>query len=303
MADDALTYPLAPPTLSGTTYTVDWLLEDPKRVTRAISRLALQKFMVDKIFSPAGDITGGAVIYDQATSNDLYATRDVQRVEPLGEFPEITFDRPTPLTAQVEKFGGKFIVSDEARRRNRTGRVTRDIQRLANTIVRKVQQRALTELAAAITANSRTATGSSWADATALTTATQAPNLLPIADLTLVQQSTEVTELGYEYDTMIVNPVDWRNFRMAVGGQSAQARAVLADSGITNVWVTNRKAQGSAYFLAAGMVGEIGYEVPLSTETWRDKDGRQGDWFQSFVLPIVYVTDPFAILEVTGLQA
>jgi hypothetical protein len=303
MADDALTYPLAPPTLSGTTYTVDWLLDDVTRVTRAISNLALQKFMVDRIFSPAGDITGGAVIYDQATTNDLYATRDVQRVEPLGEFPEITFDRPAPLTAQVEKFGGKFVVSDEARRRNRIGRVQRDITRLSNTIVRKVQQRALTELAAAITANSRTATGSSWGDATALTMTTAAPNALPISDLTLVQQSVEQTELGYEYDTMIVNPVDWRNFRMAVGATAAQARAVLADTGINNVWVTNRKAGGSAYFLAAGQVGELGYEMPLTTETWRDKDGRQGDWFQSFVLPIMYVTDPFAILEVTGLQA
>jgi hypothetical protein len=90
MANAPLTYPLGGPTVSGTTWTVDFLLNDPKRVTRAIANLALQRFMVDRIFSPAGDITGGAVIYDQATSNDLYLTRDVERVEPGKDFPIVT---------------------------------------------------------------------------------------------------------------------------------------------------------------------------------------------------------------------
>ena len=48
------------------------------------------------------------------------------------------------------------------------------------------------------------------------------------------------------------------------------------------------------------MVGELGYEMPLSTETWRDPDGKQQDWYQAYVLPICYVTDPYAILETTG---
>jgi hypothetical protein len=69
------------------------------------------------------------------------------------------------------------------------------------------------------------------------------------------------------------------------------------------VWVTNRKTAGTVYWLARGQVGELGYEVPLTTEKWRDPDGRQQDWIQSSVLPIVYVTDPFAILETTGHNA
>jgi hypothetical protein len=42
----------------------------------------------------------------------------VQNVEPGAEFPLVTFDRPTPLVKQVEKFGGKFFVTDEAKDRN-----------------------------------------------------------------------------------------------------------------------------------------------------------------------------------------
>lgn len=279
---------------------VDFLLADPKRVTRSIARLALQKFMIDRIFSPAGTITGGAVVYEQATENDLYPNRDVEKVEAGDEFPVITFDSGSALTAQVEKFGGKFPVTDEAKRRNQLGRVTRAMNQVANVIVRKTQQRALSELQAAITANSRTASGNSWLDLGNALPNTVAPAGQVIGDLTAVEKANEDLELGYSYDLAIMNSQEWRNLRLAAGGTVANARALLADSGINDVWVTNRKTAGTVYWLSQGNVGELGYEVPLSTETWRDADGKQQDWFQTFVLPIMYVTDPFALLETTG---
>lgn len=300
MPPDTLHLPYGVPSVAGTTITVDFLTKDPKRITRAIARLALQRFMVDQIFSPAGDGILGAVVYDQATQNELYANRDVERVEPGDEFPEVTFDRGQPQTAQVEKFGGKFKVTDEARRRNQAGRINRAILQLSNTIQRKTQQRALLELTGAVTAFSRTAVGTSWSTAAGTADGARVPTVGPLADLTLIEQLNETTELGYTYNTGIFNPVQWRFLRLAAGGSSAAARALLADSGITRTWITNRKTAGSVYWLAAGQVGELGYEVPLTTETWRDKDGKQQDWFQSSVLPVVYVTDPFAILETTG---
>jgi hypothetical protein len=242
----------------------------------------------------------GAVVYEQATENDLYPERDVERVEPGDEFPVITFASGEARTAQVEKFGGKFPVTDEARRRNQGGRVIRAIGQIANTIQRKTQARALAELDAAIVEHGRTAAGQSWSDFAGVAEGAQVVTQGPVADLTAVELANEQLELGYSYDLGIFNPSDWRNFRLACGGTNAQARAVLADSGITNVWITNRQTAGKVKWLSQGNVGEMGYEVPLSTETWRDKDGKQQDWFQSYVLPIVYVTDPFAILETSG---
>ena len=303
---DQLTYPYGTPTVNATTgeWTVDTFLQEPRRVTRAIASLALQGFYVDRIFSPAGPITGGAVIYEQATENDLYAARDVEVVNPGDEFPVITFQRGVQLTAQVTKFGGKFPVTDEARRRNKPGRINRAITQLANNIQRKTQQRAISELSAALALHGgRTSVGTSWSDAAAVAFDQQTPATGPIADLTMVEQSNQTLELGYTYNFAIMNPVDWRNFRLAAGGQTFEAQALLRDSGINDVWVTNRKTGGSVYWLAEGQVGELGYELPLSTEQWRDKDGKQQDWFQSFVLPLMYVTDPFAILETTGHQA
>jgi hypothetical protein len=296
-----LTYPVqGAPTISGTTVTADFLLQDPRRVTRLIASLVLQRFYVDRIFSPAGDITGGSVVFDVADANYLYATRDVQRVEPGEEFPIITFERSAPKTAQVEKFGGKFDVTDEAVRRNRVGTINRSVQQLANTIQRKTQQRALLELTAAVTAYSRTSAGTSWSTAAGVAVGSQVATVGPLADVTNVVKQNDVAELGYSYDLAIMNPTDWRNFRLAAGGLESEARAILADSGINDVWTTNRKTAGTVYWLASGQVGELGYEVPLFTETWRDKDGKQKTWYQSSVNPIVYVTDPFAILETTG---
>jgi hypothetical protein len=297
---ESIAYPYGLPSVSGTSLSLDWLVREPRRITRALANIALQRFYVDRIFSPSGPIVGGAVVYEQLQSNDLYAARDIRRVEPGDEFPVVTFERGVPLTAQVEKFGGKFPITDEAVRRNEPGRVIRAIGQLANTINRKIQQRALAELTAAVTAASRTAAGTSWSTYAALTEANRTLTTGPIADLTAVEAANEALELGYDYDFAIMNPQEWRNLRLLADGTAAGARAILQDSGINGVWVTNRKAAGTVYWLSQGNVGELGYEVPLSTETWRDKDGKQQTWYQSFLLPIVYVTDPYAILETTG---
>src|SRR3954449_7556133 len=95
----SVAHPLGPPTISGTLVTVDTMLNQPTRVTRMIMDLSLQRFIADRVFASGGGVTGGAVIYDQATQNWLYADRDVQRVSPGGQFPLVTGSRPTPQLA------------------------------------------------------------------------------------------------------------------------------------------------------------------------------------------------------------
>jgi hypothetical protein len=299
--DDNIQYPYPVPTYDAAagTITVDLLARRPDIITRVIQNIALRRYYIDYIFSPAGSVQGGAVSFEQATENDLFAQRDVSKVMPGDEFPVVTFDRAAPRTAQVEKFGGKFPITDEARRRNQTGRVNRAMLQLANTITRKTQQRALAELDAAIAEHSRTAAGTSWLDASTTVAADQLNTIGPIADVTQIDLANEQLELGYSYNTAIMNPQEWRNGVLAYGSEGA-LRSVLGASGITVIWVTNRQTAGKIKWLAARQVGELGYEVPLSTETWRDPEGRQQNWYQAFVLPIVYVTDPFAIFETSG---
>jgi hypothetical protein len=70
-------------------------------------------------------------VFDSVEANDLYTTRDVERVAPGAEFPIITSARRAPGVAEVEKWGGKVWISDEARDRNDNVLFTNQLRQLA----------------------------------------------------------------------------------------------------------------------------------------------------------------------------
>lgn len=299
---DPVTFPLGPPSVSGTSVTVDLLLNNPTRVTRVVADLVMANFYLDRIFASGGDVQGGAVLYEQGGLLDNFTNRDVERIEPGDEAPIVGGERVSIRTAQVEKFGGKFPVTDEARRRNMLSRVNNQMRRLSNTIVRKMHQRGLAELAAAIAEHGRTAIGTSWLDAMTLTNQTMAPALMPARDFAAADRESDENELGYSYDTLIVNPQEAEALRVVYG---ENLDGVLSDNGVDDLISTPRKGAGSAYLLAGGQVGELRTEEPLRTTV--DREGapllREQEWVQSLVNPVMYVTDPYAILEITGLAA
>src|SRR4051794_37650284 len=106
MPSAAVAHPLGPPVVSGNEITVDLALNQPTRITNMIMDLTLQRFIADRLFTSAGGVTGGAVVYDEVAENELYTSRDVERIEPGTEFPILTGERRVPKVAQVEKWGG-----------------------------------------------------------------------------------------------------------------------------------------------------------------------------------------------------
>lgn len=294
-------YPLSGPTVSGNSISVDVMLQQPSRITNYLSDLALRGFWADMVFTPGGGVTGGAILYTQLTGNDLFvsADRDVQNVEPGAEFPLVTFDRPVPLVKPVEKFGGKFFVTDESRDRDDPLMLQQGTQRLANTINRRIHTNAVAEIDAQITAlagNAQTATGNDWsAVVTGGSSQTNATGW-PAADFAKVQLLADTKELGVQFDTWILNPVNANEFRIAYGNEW---NAVLNDAGIRFV-VTNRVTAGTAYVFESGQVGQMRVEKALSTETWREAE-TQRTWVQSDVRPVFVITNPYGIAKVTGL--
>lgn len=297
-----LTFPIGGPDVDGTHVTVDMLAEQPTRITRTINDLALTRFFLDKLLVIGGDVKGGAVLYDQATENELYLTRDVEGVDPGKEFPRVTSERGQPRVAPVEKFGGKFPITDEARKRNNIVTVNNAIRRLANTIQRKMQQRGLAEVAKAVAEHNRFAVaGASWADALSLTDATRTRGAEPGAIFASAQREADENELGYKYNILVQNPQEEEALITYYGPDKVDD--VLKGYGITDRFSTPRQPAGTALLAAEKQVGEMRLEEPLREEKWRDKDGRQQDWYQASINPVVYVTDPFALLELRGLAA
>lgn len=290
-------FPLGAPTLDGNLVTVDLMLNQPTRVTRLIMDLTLQRFIADRVFSSAGGVSGGAVVYDVATLNELYAARDVERVAPGTEFPVLTGTRLIPQVASVEKWGGKIFITDEARDRNNSALFMRNMRQVANTIVRKINARTIAELNAAVSTYGQTFVGRDWQTViTAGINGSSASNF-PLRDFAQADMIAEQQELGVSYDLVLMNPQEYAQLVTIYGAQNLAAFLGFINK---EIYVSNRVAAGTMFFVQSGQVGELRVEKPLGSETWREPETER-TWVQSSVRPVMYVTNPFSVLEVTGL--
>ena len=292
-------HPLAAPTISGDMISIDMMLQQPTRITAFLQDITLQRFIIDRIFSSTGGVSGGAVVYDQAIENELYLDRDVERVAPGAEFPIVSSQRGAPKVAEVEEYGGKYFFTDEARDRNDQAAFRNENVKLGNTIVRKLNSQAVAVLEAAIAANSGNSTfvGNDWSAGIPNGSNPTAPALTPGADLAKANLLADVRELGIRYNILLLSPVQLNEMRLFYG---ASLNQMLEDNGFDEVYASNRIATGTAYAVAEGQLGEMRLEQPLATETWREQ-GTQRTWVQSSVRPVMFVTNPFAVMKITGL--
>jgi hypothetical protein len=284
------THPLGPPMVSGNTITVETMLQQPTRVTRMIMDITQERFVADRLFASGGGVTGGAVIYDEAQENELYTNRDVEQISPAAEFPLVTSEQLAPKVAEVEKWGGKTFVTDEARDRNDTAGFTKLMRQLANTITRKLNQRAIAEVNAAIADGSRNVVGNDWSS---YNPETDSPQQSPAYDFGRAAMQADTEEMGIDYNLWIVNPQEALALTAIYGAQ-------ITGPSIPAVYSTPRQPAGEALCVASQQVGQMRIEKPLGTETWREQKTER-TWVQSSVRPLWFVDNKFAILRFTGL--
>lgn len=289
-------HPLAPPTIAGTEITVDMMLKQPTRITRMIMDLTLQRFIVDRVFTSGGGVTGGAIIYDEAVENELYTIRDVEEVAPGGEFPIITSERRVPKIAPVRKWGGKVFITDEARDRNETVTFTNQIRQLANTIVRKINAIGISTLNTSIAASGQTTIGNNWGAVVTGGSAQSNNSLWPAADFAKAQMLADIQELGIVYNLWLLNPAQMHQLRIIYGNNLS---AIAGEYDI-EFYSSNRVPTGTAIVVAKGQVGGLRVEKPLGSETWREEKTER-TWVQSSVRPVMYVDQPYGVLQFTGL--
>ncbi|ERG63532.1 hypothetical protein L332_03580 [Agrococcus pavilionensis RW1] len=276
---------------------MEQMLQQPTRITRYLSDLSLRNYISPLFFSAPGGVTGGAVVYDQLTLNDLFPTRDVQEVAPGAEFPIVTSENGEPKVASVEKHGGKFFVTDEARDRNDEGVIQREGRKLINAMIRRQDARAIQVVDAAISAfGSQTVTGLNWGAVVTGGSSQSNASAWPAADFSKVQELADTQELGVNIDTWVLNPAQLSRLRLVYG---SDFDAVAASYGLT-FQASNRVAAGTAYALERGQVGEIRVEKPLTTETIPERQ-TQRTWVQVDSRFVQVVTNPFSVFKVTGL--
>lgn len=297
-----VTYPLGPPSVSGTTITVDQALNSPTVITREIAKLADQHFFASDIFSDAGGVEGGAVLYElpNTTATDLYSERAIQEVAPGEEFPVNTFLRGVPVVTKPRKLGTKFPVTKEARKRNNTRLIQRAMVQTANTIALTLDTMAMNVLTTAIAANSRTVAGQSWATAAGVTNLNTSGTNMPSSDILGVNTVFEGEQRGHLVDSMIINPAQKLSLSQIAGRLGTSIDAYLAAVGIRTWTSSKRVTAGTAILYEAGMVGGWANEFPLVGVVWWDED-TECWWYQWSVSPVMFVDNPYSLYQLTAI--
>lgn len=296
------TYPLGAPSISGTLVTVDVLLNNPTVITRDIARLAEQNFFASKVFSDAGGVEGGAVLYElpPTIATDLYAAGAIQEVAPGEEFPTNSFNRGVPVLSKPRKLGTKWEVTKEAKKRNSTRIIQRSMMQTANTIALTLDAMAMGVMTTAITANSRTVAGQSWATAAGVTNLNTSGTNHPVSDILGVQSTLEGEERGQRVNSIVLNPAQVLSLTQIAIRQGTTVDAILAAGGITNWTSSRRVTAGQAILYEAGQVGGWANEFPLvGVIFWDEK--TESWWYQWSVSPVMFVDNPYALYRLTGI--
>jgi hypothetical protein len=295
-------FPPAPPTIAGDVISIDQWLVDPLRVTQTLRDLTLERFLADQIFTPGGRASGGAVIYDQILGNELYSNRDVQAIEPGSEFPLVEGTDVSPLVARTTKWGGAFILTYEARDRDRRDLLGQKLTQLRNTIVRKVDTVAVATLRAAPILQA-TASGN-WSD----------PDTNIFSDTTAARAAVSRQDLGYEIDTALISPntelgmVNNDRLQNLLPRENQGAPNPIMSgqlgrlAGITRWFVSNRVGDDEVFFLSGRNAGSISDERPLYSRQIDQPEYER--WLvQAARLTVPYVSNPKSVVRVTGINS
>lgn len=295
-------FPPTPVTVVGTGTIVDRYLKPPTVLQRLLEDFTTQKFIADFLFRTSG-ADGGSVIYDRAAAQDIYVDADPNMqpgvIEPGMEFPDVNATDLTSLVATVAGYGGQFFVSYVQIRRNTRDVIGRGLTRLGNTLVKQSNNRAITAITndAGVT---KVAAASPWDGGTPTT----------IADLTAAFGRVDNTDLGYDADTVIINPLDLS----IVMGQSQVYNRLPREAAATNPilnksvngllgmnWITSRlQPRGQVIVCQRGTIGAIASEIPQYTRQV-DQPERERWIVQAARWDVPIITDPLAATVITGI--
>ena len=234
----------------------------------------------------------GGLLYSVIAASDFF-TSDVEKRAPGAEYRVVEGVQPEPRLALVEDWGGKFQVTDEQRTRNDVSYMDQQATQLANTIARKLDIAAMAAITAATIGSVIPATN--WED---LAFVGPLDDITPSADrptahVAQAQELADLDELGVTLDLLVVHPTQARELRTAY---AEGLDDMLKSAGLT--LYANPRIPAAPSTCEGRQVGTVGFEHPLTVETWEDKATRSR-WVQAFAVPAFAVDRPYACKKIT----
>lgn len=211
------TYPAPPPTISNDLVTVSRLLQNPTALRRRLRTFLDMRFVSDQVLTGRYVSAGGAVLYEQ--SEPIVTDRAIEQVAPGTEYPMANIQAGTAAIAAVAKWGQAVPVTDEEIKRNVYGGqvVDRNLRKVVNTIIDKVDAVTMAAIEAAVTSHVDCKGG--WIGVTSKT------NIL--RDLLLAKKAITDLKMGYKPDTLLVDDLAYAYLMSDTTIETARSRERL----------------------------------------------------------------------------
>jgi hypothetical protein len=307
------TYPVSPQ------LTVDALLRQPEIIARALTNLAYSRYVADRIFSrgSAEQVAGGVVRYQRSES--IFTERDPEEVAPRAAFPRTSWSE-TVLTDIVHQYGLEVPIHALTIRRHAMDQVQRAMVKLANSLVKYVDTKAMTLLTSDANVQTFSASGDWTTAATDI-----------ILDITEAVRLLAAQNEGYENAplTMVVNWAQWKDvmtdkdIRDALPreGSNLVVRSSATEipfpiAGISRMIATPNLTAGTVLIVADQLAGSIADEVPDAREGYASYSPGEGQAPifvkvyedqvpQDFIVraarwPAMWLAEPKAAVKITG---
>lgn len=289
-----------PPKYDQANVNIGNLIANPTRIERRLNIINQDRYIVDYVFNQTS-ANGGGVIFDRV-KQDLYLDRDAQAIDDGAEFPKLTGEDVESDIAMVKRYGGEVDLTFAAVRRNDTSAYQRKVNQLANTVLRKANRVAV----AALERDEdipEYVIGTDWTSASGD----------PLGDLATAQSMIDDSEMGYQSDTVLINPQDAltlrkrKDIRDALPRESVELNPVLSRdlAGLLelNFIKSPFVPKGEAWLVSSGTLGTFADEEGgLKADTYDEKN-RHVHVLQAWRTFVPVVTDPFAAVRLKGLSA
>lgn len=193
-----VTYPPAPPTLSGDVETINRFLNNPTLVQRRLRTLAEQRYVADRILTGRFNVEGGAITYE--TGESIFSDEAPLAIAPGGEYPLVGVPTGVASTARTVKWGQDTPITDESIKRRQMNPVNRAFIKLVNQNVKTVDGLAMAAVASAVTQSTNAA--ADWDTATAAQI---------LKDVLKADANIRALNMGYDPDVVVVDDLNFAN--------------------------------------------------------------------------------------------
>ncbi len=307
---------------SGLVLTVDQYLQQPAVISQDILNLTVQQLIADRIFTrgSADQVRGGVARYGYDFES-MFTDRDAEEVALRSEFPRTGITSVDIRSEIVRQYGLEVPFNYVTLRRNAIDEFLRAELKLANTIVKFIDTKAM----AAFAANTDVLTMAASADWTVSTT-----NVL--RDVATAQDMIDAQEKGYVGNTLLahtqyrVDLIDrFGNALLQRGLIDSVSESSIANFlNLQNIYFSRRVVYPAGtttpalYMLNSGVVGTIADEVPEAREQYSsytppnnstygpiyvrtyENENKTGIVLRAGRWPAMFITDPKSVVRITG---